>query len=204
MDSFDSIVGFFAERKKKIFLGLYGRELDRQKNRCQCCGEVRRHSVAIWEQIVKSRKVATRLGALGGLLSLAVVSSPLAQTIPPAAPIGSGKQGAALPVGSLNLPLVSPGQAASFLAARAVPASTMPALAADRMSARQAPAVLNVQPVLGHELPTGSRTAAGLPRAGFAIAKPGSDAKALQRAVMGLTEGGSLSAPLRNRRPAGP
>lgn len=118
--------------------------------------------------------------------------------------VGSGQPGAALPVGSLNLPLVSPAQAASFLKARVVPASTMPPLAPDKMSARQAPAALNVQPVLGHPLPTGTTTAAGLPRAGFAIAKPGSgpDAKARQRAVMGLTQSGSPSAPLRHRGPA--
>lgn len=73
-------------------------------------------------------------------------------------------------VGNVQMPLVSPEQAAQFFATRVVPPSSVPALAPAAASA-QPPQSVNVEPILGHDLPT-TASEGGFPRADFAIAKP--------------------------------
>jgi hypothetical protein len=79
------------------------------------------------------------------------------------------------PVGSLQMPLVSPQQADQYFATRVVPPSDVPAAAP--LAAAQPLQQLNVDPVLGHELPSDGATAMGVPRADFAAAKPGGEQK---------------------------
>jgi hypothetical protein len=92
-----------------------------------------------------------------------------AQTAPSPAASVLSVQGAPV-VGNLQMPLVSPQQAEQFFAGRAVPPSNAPAIAGGASSPPPQP--LNVDPILGHELPTDAVSAAGFPRADFAIAKP--------------------------------
>jgi len=88
---------------------------------------------------------------------------------------GAALAQSAPPVGWLHMPPVSPEQADQFFANRTVPPSDVPPPAAAPPG--QPPQALNVEPVLGHELPTDAMTPAGFPRADFAIAKPGGDKK---------------------------
>jgi len=78
-------------------------------------------------------------------------------------------------VGNLKMPLVTPQQADAFFANRVVPPSDVPAQPA--ATSREPLQSVNVDPVLGHELPTDPMTPAGLPRADFATAKPGGGEK---------------------------
>lgn len=117
-------------------------------------------------------------------MSFAVTAS--AQNLAP----GSGQVGAQLPVGALQMPLVTPDQAAAFLAARVVPPSDVPATVTPQ-SAGEAPAALDIEPVLGHELPTDATAPAGFGRADFAQSKPASDKK--QEAVGGAAAVSSRS-----------
>ena len=78
-------------------------------------------------------------------------------------------------VGTLQMPLVSPQQADQFFAGRAVPPSDVPATAP--LAASQPLQSVNVDPVLGHDPPSDTVTASGLPRADFATATPGKEQK---------------------------
>jgi hypothetical protein len=79
------------------------------------------------------------------------------------------------PVGNLQMPLVPPEQADQFFATRVVPPSSVPMTAPSGAAATQPPQSVNVDPILGHDLPTDPVGPGGLPRADFAIAKPASD-----------------------------
>lgn len=85
-------------------------------------------------------------------------------------------------VGNVQIPPVTPQQADQFFATRVVPPSSVPAVAPAAASA-QPPQSVNVDPILGHDLPTDAMTEAGLPRADFAIAK--SDGEKKKRSVAG-------------------
>jgi hypothetical protein len=110
------------------------------------------------------------------------------------------------PVGTFSMPLVSPGQAERFLAERVVPRSDVSSIPSDpsERSSGQPPVALNVAPVLGHELPTSAATQWGLPRAAFAISKPGAEAERRKNkdAALGAdTRGGPARATIRNIPP---
>jgi hypothetical protein len=77
------------------------------------------------------------------------------------------------PVGILQMPPVSPEQAAQFFATRVVPPSDVPPMAPS--ASAQPLQSVNVDPMLGHDLPTDAVSPSGMPRADFAIAKPGGD-----------------------------
>jgi len=78
-------------------------------------------------------------------------------------------------VGNLQMPPVSPQQAEQFFATRTVPPSDVPAIAPLGAPPSQPPQKLDVEPVLGHDLPADPVTPGGLPRADFATAKPGGE-----------------------------
>ncbi len=82
-------------------------------------------------------------------------------------------------VGTLNMPLVSPAQAERYLAERDVPSSNVASIPMEstERSSDQPPVAINIAPVLRHDLPTSATTQWGLPRAAFAIGKPGSEAE---------------------------
>ena len=90
------------------------------------------------------------------------------------------------PVGMLQMPLVSPQQADQYLATRVVPPSDVPPITPSTTA--QPPQAVNVDPVLGHDLPTDEMTPSGMPRADFAIAKP--DAEKTKRAAGSATGAG--------------
>jgi len=80
------------------------------------------------------------------------------------------------PVGNLRMPLVSPEQADQYFATRVVPPSDAPKTAPAAAST-QPPQSVNVDPVLGHELPTDRVSPWGFPRADLPMAKPGGNEK---------------------------
>jgi hypothetical protein len=80
------------------------------------------------------------------------------------------------PVGNVQMPLVSPQQADQFFATRVVPPSSVSAVVPAVSSAQPLQSV-NVDPILGHDLPTDAMSAAGLPRADFATARPDDEKK---------------------------
>ncbi|MDY0271118.1 MAG: hypothetical protein RBR37_01210 [Advenella sp.] len=70
--------------------------------------------------------------------------------------------------GNLNMPLVSPEEAAKYLDKRVVPQSDE--LTIISKSSRQPLVKLNTQAKLGHKLPTNNKTPYGFIRADFAVA----------------------------------
>jgi hypothetical protein len=74
------------------------------------------------------------------------------------------------PTSNLEMPLVSPEQAAAFFATRSVARSDAPPLSLGPSAGPIQP--LPIEPVIGHPLPTDATTASGMARADFAIAKP--------------------------------
>ena len=114
--------------------------------------------------MIISRKHSIGLVAI--LSAVVAGGTAAAQTVP--APAASSS---VAPIdGQMQMPLVSPQQAEQFFATRVVPPSTLQAPAAAPSSGPLQ--ALNVDPILGHELPTDAVSAAGFPRADFAIAKP--------------------------------
>jgi hypothetical protein len=111
----------------------------------------------------RARQLGRRNGLFCMILSLcffaqACVAGALAETVAP----GFGRQHV-----RLDMPLVSPEQAAKFFATRVVPKSDAPRLfPASRTSVAARP--LNVPLALGHEMPVGQRTPSGFPRAPLA------------------------------------
>ncbi len=102
--------------------------------------------------------------------------------------------GAAPLSGNLEMPLVSPEQAADFLAKRVVPKSDMPELKAAPTAAGLVK--LNVAPVLGHDLPTEKMTPSGFPRADFAVADPATGEAQRQQRHDVLGAGSVIKAPV--------
>lgn len=78
------------------------------------------------------------------------------------------------PVGNLEMPSVTPEQAEQYLNARQMPKSDAVPPPVDRtMMSNQSLVKVNVEPVLGHDLPQGDTTRYGFKRADFATAKQG-------------------------------
>lgn len=94
-------------------------------------------------------------------------------------------------IGSVQIPPVTPEQAQQLFATRAVPPSSVPAAAPADASAQPLQSV-NVEPVLGHDLPTDA-SVGGFSRADFAIAKP-DDARKKSATVSNAVVGRSAPA----------
>jgi hypothetical protein len=94
-------------------------------------------------------------------------------------------------VGSVQIPPVSPEQAQQLFATRVVPPSSVPAVTSAAAPAQPLQSV-NVEPVLGHDLPTDA-SVGGFSRADFAIAKP-DDARKKSAAVSNAVVGRSAPA----------
>ena len=90
-------------------------------------------------------------------------------------------------VGTLRMPLISPEQATQMLSSRVAPNSDVPEIVPVAASVTP-PQALNVDPILGHDLPTDAVSSSGFPRADFAIAKPGAGNKA---SALGVSVGAS-------------
>ncbi|MEH2500325.1 hypothetical protein V1294_006804 [Bradyrhizobium sp. AZCC 1678] len=125
---------------------------------------------AIYRVAAQSGCNATQPRRFAALL-LHVVSLTLFAAGGSAAMAQSTPTGAAQPPASnVQMPLVSPEQAAAFFATRSAAPSDAPPLSSRPPADPIQP--LPIEPVLGHPLPTDATTASGMARADFAIAKP--------------------------------
>lgn len=97
------------------------------------------------------------------------------------------------PVGNLEMPPVTPQQAEQYLNARQLPrTSAVPVGVGQSAAARRSLTKLNVEPVLGHDLPEGDTTPSGFRRADFATARPGATEAARKQRGQALGSGAAI------------